>query len=277
MKTPSVTTSMRVRAETARVEPGPQARPSRRRVSPSVAAMRSAAARAARRRGSSRTMRPPRAQGCVEQRQRHPRRLAGAGRRHQHGARAAPRARRERSEHGVDRQGVGGGPSRSTIPGDNAPDARAARWPCGIASMRSHSAAAIAAPLLATVRMRAIWRRSGTLARERARAAYRRSKCTMMAQEASAEPFRQHHADGAGRPGAPPRRDLPAATGCGDIRRHGARPRQGRLLGSRSARSGSSTATSARARSTRSRPRCSTAATTTATPAEVIGIVSLLI
>ena len=90
-KTPSVTTSMRVRRPI--FEPSRTRRPTvSPTASPSVAAMRSAAARAARRRGSSTMSLRPVDPGLVEQRQRHPRGLAGAGRRDQHRVRRAPRA-----------------------------------------------------------------------------------------------------------------------------------------------------------------------------------------
>ena len=81
---PSVTTSIRVSAETAessRVRK-PTVRPSG---SPSSEAMRAAAARVASRRGSSTRILPPAAPGRVEQHQRHERGLAGAGRGDQHG------------------------------------------------------------------------------------------------------------------------------------------------------------------------------------------------
>ena len=75
-------------------------------VSPSVAAMRCAAARAARRRGSSSRILPP-PQLLVHQRERNPRRLAGAGRRDQHGARPAAQRRGQGLEDLVDGQSVG--------------------------------------------------------------------------------------------------------------------------------------------------------------------------
>ena len=60
-------------------------RRSRRPARPSVAAMRRAAARAASRRGSSMTILPSPSHGASSSAKRHARRLAGAGRRHQHG------------------------------------------------------------------------------------------------------------------------------------------------------------------------------------------------
>ena len=81
--TPSVTTSMRVLRLI--LEPRRTRRPTvSPTASPSVCAMRSAAARAASRRGSSTMILPPLDPGLVEQHQRHPRGLAGAGRRDEH-------------------------------------------------------------------------------------------------------------------------------------------------------------------------------------------------
>ena len=93
VNTPSVTTSMRVRAETrlCRRTRRPIVSPT---FSPSVAAMRAAAARGgepARLEQQQALLRRP---GLVEQGERRARRLAGAGRRDEHGARMRSRARR---------------------------------------------------------------------------------------------------------------------------------------------------------------------------------------
>ncbi len=73
-------------------------------LSPSVSAMRSAAARAAIRRGSSITMRP--GQPGVQQRQRHARRLAGAGRGLKHGLTFRAQPVHQLGQDGVDGQRV---------------------------------------------------------------------------------------------------------------------------------------------------------------------------
>ena len=72
--------------------------------SPRVAAIRSAAARAARRRGSSTMILPPADPGLVQQRQRDDRGLARARRGDQHGARCAAQRRLQRWQGLVDRQ-----------------------------------------------------------------------------------------------------------------------------------------------------------------------------
>ena len=103
VNTPSVTTSMRVARET--FEPKRTRKPTvSPTVSPSVAAMRSAAARAASRRGSSTMILPARRPRLVEQHQRHPRGLAGAGRRDQHRAIAARSAAVSSRQRLIDRQ-----------------------------------------------------------------------------------------------------------------------------------------------------------------------------
>jgi len=73
--------------------------------SPSVTAIRCAAARAARRRGSSMTMRPSRRHFASRRRQRHARGLAGAGRRDEYGAIASLQCVEEAGECVVDGEG----------------------------------------------------------------------------------------------------------------------------------------------------------------------------
>ena len=103
VKIPSVTISIRVCREI--FEPKrtrkPTVSPTR---SPSVCAMRSAAARAASRRGSSTRMRRSFAQSSPSKHQRHPRRLAGAGRRHQDGYVTRAQRRGQFRQCGIDRQ-----------------------------------------------------------------------------------------------------------------------------------------------------------------------------
>jgi hypothetical protein len=103
VNTPSVTTSMRVFADT--FEPKRTRSPT---VSPvrsfNVFAMRSAAARAAIRRGSSTRILPV-AHGSSVQHQRHARGLAGAGRRDQYGDVRRPQRRGQRRQGFVDGKG----------------------------------------------------------------------------------------------------------------------------------------------------------------------------
>ena len=101
VRMPSVTTSIRVAAETSaspRIRK-PIVRPTG---SPSISAMRAAAARAARRRGSSITIRPAISR---QQRQRHPRRLAGTRRRLQHRDTVRGHRRQQIRQHFLDRKG----------------------------------------------------------------------------------------------------------------------------------------------------------------------------